>query len=704
MLIMRAKIFLNKTGRKLTVNENETIGFDKSNVECYNCHKRGHFARKYRVLRNQYNKHKESSRRSVHVETSASTALVSCDGLGGYDWIDQAEEGPNYALIAFSSSSSNLEVSNDSTCSKSCLETVELLKSLNDQLLKDLKKSELMVLGYMIGLKSMEERLEFYKTNESVYLEDIKVLKVEIQIREIAIRELRKKLEIAQKEKDGIQLNFAFRVFNSRTRIVEENLHIRFSESTLNVVGSGPDWLFDIDALTRTINYEPTVASTQSNDFADFMVYQMDVKSDFLYGKIKEEVYVCQPLGFEDPYFLDRVYKVEKHCMDCIKLLEHGDILLVQVYVDDSIFGSTKKELCNAFERLMHEKFQMSSMRELTFFLGLQFWSTTMAKTINGEVQIHARVDGKEIVITESSIRRDLQLADEEGKGFSGRVTPLFQTMVEQNQSQLGEGLAILTYPHHTPTILQPSSSQPQKTQKPKKHKIKDTRATTTASSLEAEQDNGNINKTQSKEIPNESSSQGTNSSGGPRCQETIGDTTAQTRFESVSKHYNDLLLARDKSTQRNEIDSLKRMVKKLEKRNRLRTHKLKRLYKVGLTARVEFSRDKESLSEDASKQGRTIDAIDVDDEITLVNDDDNEMFDVDDLGGEEVKGIVFQESGKSTTTTIISSQHSQDKGKGIMIEEPVKPKKKDQIRLDKEATLKLQAKFDEEERLARKS
>ncbi|GKA33868.1 putative ribonuclease H-like domain-containing protein [Tanacetum coccineum] len=60
----------------------------------------------------------------------------------------------------------------------------------------------------------------------------------------------------------------AFRVFNSRTRIVEENLHIRFSESTPNVVGSGPDWLFDIDALTRTMNYEPIVAGTQSNGFA----------------------------------------------------------------------------------------------------------------------------------------------------------------------------------------------------------------------------------------------------------------------------------------------------------------------------------------------------------------------------------------------------------------------------------------------------
>ncbi|GJV01642.1 ribonuclease H-like domain-containing protein [Tanacetum coccineum] len=192
MLTMRAKRFLKKTGRKMNVNGTETIGFDKSKVECYNCYKRGHFARECKSLRNQDNRYRESSRRSVPVETTTSNALVSCDGLGGYDWSDQAEERPtNYALIAYSSISSNSEVSTDSNCSSSCLENVKTLKEQYDKLLKDYKKSQLMVVAYKTGLEYVEERLVVYKKNEAVYEEDIKLLKLEIHLREIAITELR---------------------------------------------------------------------------------------------------------------------------------------------------------------------------------------------------------------------------------------------------------------------------------------------------------------------------------------------------------------------------------------------------------------------------------------------------------------------------------------------------------------------------------
>nr|GFD41645.1 hypothetical protein [Tanacetum cinerariifolium] len=107
MLTIRARRFFKKTGRKITVNGNESLGFDMSKVECYNFHKRGHFVRECKASRNQDTKHKESTRRSVSVEKHASTALVSCDNFGGYDWSDQAEEGPNYALMAYTSSSSD---------------------------------------------------------------------------------------------------------------------------------------------------------------------------------------------------------------------------------------------------------------------------------------------------------------------------------------------------------------------------------------------------------------------------------------------------------------------------------------------------------------------------------------------------------------------------------------------------------------------
>ncbi|GJW81731.1 ribonuclease H-like domain-containing protein [Tanacetum coccineum] len=88
MLTIMARRFLKNTGRKLDMDNKERIGFDKSKVECFNCHKRGHFAREYRAPRNQDNRNREPTRRTVPVEETISKALVSqCDGFG-YDWSD----------------------------------------------------------------------------------------------------------------------------------------------------------------------------------------------------------------------------------------------------------------------------------------------------------------------------------------------------------------------------------------------------------------------------------------------------------------------------------------------------------------------------------------------------------------------------------------------------------------------------------------
>ncbi|GJY96884.1 ribonuclease H-like domain-containing protein [Tanacetum coccineum] len=108
MLTMRARRFLKKTGRNLGVNGTDTISFDKTKVECYNCHRRGHFVRECRAPKHQDNRNREITRRIVPVEeTTYAKPLMAQDGFG-YDWSDQAKEGPtNFALMAYTSSSSS---------------------------------------------------------------------------------------------------------------------------------------------------------------------------------------------------------------------------------------------------------------------------------------------------------------------------------------------------------------------------------------------------------------------------------------------------------------------------------------------------------------------------------------------------------------------------------------------------------------------
>nr|GEU32961.1 retrovirus-related Pol polyprotein from transposon TNT 1-94 [Tanacetum cinerariifolium] len=811
--------------------------------------------------------------------TSTQVNVTYSTNIDNLNDSDQAEEGPNYALMDFSSSSSNSKVSDDSTCLKSCLETVKLLKSQNDQLLKDLKKYELTVLENYKA-KSSKEELKVVRKNDDVLIieewvsnneeKDVSQPKIKkkivrpnyeeidegyvafvgnpkggkitgkctikteavntacyVQNRVLVVKPHNKTPyepfhyktptlsfmrpfgcpitilntidhlgKFNGKADEGTQSNgFAgTKASNNAGQVRKKTNPVKdyillplwtadlpFSQDSKSFNDDGskpssddgkkvdeyprkeneyPSWievmqeellqfklqevwtLVDLPNRKRAIctkwvfknkmderrimirNKAKLVAQEYTQEegidyeevfaliarieatrlflayasFKNFLVYQMDVKSAFLYGKIKEEMYLCQPPGFEDLDFPDRVYKVKKALYGLHQALRtwyetlltylldngfqkgkinktlfikrhKGDILLVQVYVDDIIFGSTKKELCFAFEKLMHEKFQMSSIRELTFFLGLRksrlqahIWklkknllkdkdgkevdvhmyrlmigslmhltssrpdimvtmcacaryqvnlkSTSMAKNINVEAHIHAKVDGKKIIVTESSVRRDRQLADEEA--------------------------------------------------------------------------------------------------GGPRCQETIRDTITQTRFERVSKNSNDLLLARGntlrsdddklkldelmglcttlqnrvldlektKITQHNEIASLKRRVKKLVKRNKSRTHKLKRLYKVGLTARVESSGDEESLE--------VVDATQVSTATTI--------------GTITTKDFTLAQALEALKTSKLMV-------KGIVFQEPehVKPKKrKDQIRLEEYATLKLQSQFDEEERLAR--
>ncbi|KAJ9545265.1 hypothetical protein OSB04_024972 [Centaurea solstitialis] len=146
--------------------------------------------------------------------------------------------------------------------------------------------------------------------------------------------------------------------------------------------------------------------------YKDFTVFQMDVKTAFLYGHLKEEVYVTQPEGFVDPDHPDYVYILDKALYglkqaprawfeelstyllskgfkkgsvdSTLFIMKEGDhIVVIQVYVDDIIFGYTSKDLCKKFETIMTQEFKMSMMGEINFFLGLQVKQFTDGIFIN---------------------------------------------------------------------------------------------------------------------------------------------------------------------------------------------------------------------------------------------------------------------------------------------------------------------------------
>ncbi|GJV76633.1 ribonuclease H-like domain-containing protein [Tanacetum coccineum] len=252
MLTMRVKRFIKKTGRKLDLNGKETVGFDRTKVECYNCHRRGHFARECRALRNQGNRNRDDPRRNAPIDTSTTNALVVQDGICGYDWSFQAEESfTNFALISYTSQGSSSSSSSDSevhTCSKDCLKSYEALQKQYDQQHEALNKSNLEIIGYQMGLESLEARIVVHEKNEAVYEENIKILKHDVQVKDISIKDLKNQLEEALKEKDDLKLkleNFeessknltklinsqimVHSVFNNRESDVDDNpVNVRF--------------------------------------------------------------------------------------------------------------------------------------------------------------------------------------------------------------------------------------------------------------------------------------------------------------------------------------------------------------------------------------------------------------------------------------------------------------------------------------------
>ncbi|GJY88763.1 putative ribonuclease H-like domain-containing protein [Tanacetum coccineum] len=278
---------------------------------------------------------------------------------------------------------------------------------------------------------------------------------------------------------------------------------------------------------------------------------EMDVKSAFLYGTIKEEVYVCQPPGFEDLHFPDKVRGAIDKTLFIKK--DKGDILLVQVYVDDIIFGSTKKSLCDEFEGLMHKRFQISSIGELTFFLGLQVQQKEDGIFISQDkyvAEILKKFDFATVKTASTPMEPNKALVkDEEADNVDVHLyRSMIGSLMYLTASRLDIMFVVCAYArfqvtpktlhlHAVKRIFRYSKGQPKlglwrmsiswqevDSWQCKKHTIV-ANFTTEAEYVAAAHCCG----------------QGTGSGSGPKCQETIfGGAKAQTRFEAASKQSND--------------------------------------------------------------------------------------------------------------------------------------------------------------------
>ncbi|GJZ09081.1 ribonuclease H-like domain-containing protein [Tanacetum coccineum] len=206
MISMRMKKFYKKTGRKLQFDAKEPVGFDKTKVECYNCHKTGHFARECRTKGNQdsrrrdaWNSGNKDGRRSGKQEDSK--ALVTIDGEG-VDWTSHSEEEEDYALMACNSSGSDTEVT---SCSNECKESYAKLKKLYDAQREQLSDASIEIKAYTQGLKKVEAQLVAHQQGQLWYEEKIRFMKIDLDDKTDVLIYHKKLLAEAQKEKEDLK-------------------------------------------------------------------------------------------------------------------------------------------------------------------------------------------------------------------------------------------------------------------------------------------------------------------------------------------------------------------------------------------------------------------------------------------------------------------------------------------------------------------
>ncbi|GJY37899.1 ribonuclease H-like domain-containing protein, partial [Tanacetum coccineum] len=263
----------------------DTTGYDKSKVECFNCHNMRHFARECRGPRNQdsRNRNQESSRRTVNVEETSSKAMVAIDGAG-FDWSYMADEEVhrNMALMAFSDS----EVHNDKTCSKTCLKSFKTLKTQLDDLRIEFNKFEFNLATYKRGLASVEEQLVFYKKNEVIFCEQLAVLKREISYKDSEISMLKSELEKLKQEKESNQLKIEN--FDNASKSLDKLIGSQIPDKSRKGVGKSVSE--DIYNEVRESHDAPLVEELVSDDKLEKKIVFLTVaKMEFVRPKQQEK-------------------------------------------------------------------------------------------------------------------------------------------------------------------------------------------------------------------------------------------------------------------------------------------------------------------------------------------------------------------------------------------------------------------------------